>query len=193
MKSLINFINEKQQFLVKGHLRKQTKGEIINFPVLIDLQHDKKYDYEFVKFKKIQIGEGPFYIYNDKYHNKKHIAGYDDITGMIGVAIDDFEDFSAKDVIADFKHVKDAVIYMLKDNGASEGELSKMLNNTSSKDVYNWINRNKLTNGYYDKPSFATKVLTGECSDEDITWEGELGIIDNILLYADIKNLPNEY
>lgn len=195
MKSLIDFLTTHNyisnthinEHIIKGHLKRQYK-KYIDFPVLTGSIMD---GYKFEKYRQIKIGKGPFYIYRDIYHNKLHIASLSDMESIIGFNYDDFEDFSEKDIIADFKTLKDAVKYMLNENGISEKNIENIEKGHAGFNA-DFIEDNHGTKNYYDKDDFAYKVLTGVYTDKDYLSyaEDNENIIGSLSMVTNVTGVP---
>lgn len=120
--------------------------------------------YIFQKWRKVKVPKAKFYIYKDEYHRCLHISTISDIIGMIGAAYWDFEDFDASYIVKTFDNLKDAVEYAQK-----SGEK------------------------FYDSEEFMNSVKDGDITDDDFYWDGPgESIIDYMLEWADVENLPNE-
>ena len=108
MKSL----KESLLYEVSSELQKAAARGIFLFPILKKVGLDEYEDTG--KVKEVKIGKGPFYIYQDKYHGDLTIGTVNELYAMIATNYSDYEDFDAKDIIADFKTLYDAAVYILK-------------------------------------------------------------------------------
>ena len=136
----------------------------IKFPVLSRVG-SRTDSYEFKQWKDVKVPKAKFYIYKDEYHKCLHIGTLSDLLGLLGSAYYDFEDFDASYIIKSFDTLKDAVKY-----ARSSGKK------------------------FYDSDEFMNEVIEGNIVDSDLYWDGPGdSIIDILLGWGDIDNLPNDW
>lgn len=105
MKSIQDYVNE--AFIKAKDLNNvHTKGTVtILWPV----------DENATRFKNIKLENvDKFVIYRDPYHDRKHIAYYNDF--IFSMLLNSFEDMSPDTIIAGFPTLLEAVKYALEDN-----------------------------------------------------------------------------
>lgn len=139
---------------------------VVKFPVIKELNDNSEYDYEFLKYKDVKVPKAKFYIFKDEYHNCLHIGTLSDLLVQVAAAYFDFEDFDASYIVKTFDNIKDAVKYAIENNPKK----------------------------YYDSRDFMDSVLEDDITDDDCYWDGPGNvIIDMMLNYANIKNLPSDW
>lgn len=194
MKHISEYLNIKSgiqlnEFLVKKHIQNNTENKI-QIPVLkLKTSHGKYNDeYHFEKWRDVKLnGDGKFIIYDDLYHNSKHIAYINDMEACIGLFYADYEDFDESNIHGVYKTLKEAVIGMFEDNGLSKSDINIIKHAQDFEDIPYNITR-KMCKNYYDHNYWAWEVMQGRETGEDIINDDD-NLIDALTNWADIDNM----
>ena len=138
-----------------SNLRKKSgKNITIDIPAYIMIRGFKC---NYHKGFTIKFPNAKYVIYNDKYHNRLHIATLVDMIDSIGNAIYDYEGFGPEDIVYKSEDPIDVVKYAVEHYGTLDktGKVKKT--------------------GTYDHPEWAQGVLDGT---DDFDYNDGMGIID---------------